>query len=133
MKRLLSILVIVVLISSCQKSEIKIGYDAIIGQWEWVQSSGGFTGWTISPATEGYTSTLQFTKDKYRVFRNDSLFAEGSYKLEMKVSSMTSNKEKVLMLVSDFGPANQRVEFEGKKMFLIDECYDCFISEYIKK
>jgi hypothetical protein len=56
------------------------------GSWEWVETSGGFTGKTYTPQSEHYSLTLVLSKNVpqlesdsigYQVFRNDSLILSG--------------------------------------------------------
>lgn len=56
-------------------------FDALDGRWTWIDATGGIAGTTITPATAGYTMTVEIsglssTTPRMRVLRNGQFFAE---------------------------------------------------------
>ena len=94
----------------------------IIGEWEWVESSGGIAGITLVPETQGYTQTYHFVNDSLLdIYKNDSLFLQTTYKL------MNDTLE-----ITDW-PFKQLVEYKENRLILDDQCVDCFTNVFERK
>lgn len=128
-KLTLSATVLVFLCASCSVLSSDTGAEQLIGSWRWLNSTGGFAGWTISPDSTGYSERLvRFRPDNsFSAYRADTLFQSGRYSLEQTdgetiVSYETSDDEWL---------PRQRVEFKGKDtLVLVDLCDDCYRSTY---
>lgn len=69
-----------VLVVGCSQSTSP-EFDALNGRWSWVDSVGGIAGMTITPASAGYTMTVEFigvgsSQARLRVLRDGALFGE---------------------------------------------------------
>jgi hypothetical protein len=73
MSYFLLICISIFLIKNCTTSSSPDTKDKIIGRWIWLQSSGGWTGGTITPESVGYGMTVVFERNGiYNEFKNDS-------------------------------------------------------------
>jgi hypothetical protein len=117
---------------SCDTSTSVDSKDKIVGEWIWLQSSGGWSGTPISPQTVGYSVKLVFEEDGgYKEYRNDSLTIESSYTIERKPYG-SSNKERDFLIVKKYYE-ERLIEFQdSNKLKLIDTCIDCYVHNYFK-
>lgn len=135
-----SFTLILLLVSSCSKDIDLPNADAekLIGNWLWINSSGGFSGAIINPSTEGYTKKVEFRKDGlYAEFRNDKV-VENTQFLILKDESIRSAYEVYqINYVYSNGQSNifkQSFNFQGNDtLILMDECYDCYTHIYIRE
>jgi len=83
MKPLISLLILVTLVFSCQKTDnCDPNSPSLIGSWTWIKSIGGIAGVTITPATTGKSIKINFSADSiYRMYLNDSLVIESKFRL----------------------------------------------------
>ena len=132
MSYLLLICISLYLIKDCTTSNSPDAKHKIIGRWIWLQSSGGWTGGTITPESVGYEMTVVFEQNgKYNEFKNDSLILNSTY--EIIYEEFGSNNEKKEKLKIDGKPFEQFVDFEdSNKLILIENCYDCYTHKYLK-
>ena len=71
------------LISSCSYNNIS--NDPLFGKWSWVKTTGGFSGATSTPASEGYTMTLILASDlNFQRLKNNIVASQGKFSLEKK-------------------------------------------------
>lgn len=95
------------------------GPGDIIGEWEWVESSGGIAGITLVPETQGYTQTYHFVNDSLLdIYKNDSLFLETTYKLKSDTLEIAA------------WPFKQLIEYKENRLMLADQCVDCFTNVF---
>lgn len=100
----------------------KLSDQSIIGEWEWVESSGGIAGVTLIPETVGYTKTYDFNSDStLSVYRNDTLVNKSGFHL--KDDTLDIDGENI----------RQVVEFKTDRLILRDLCVDCFTNTYERK
>ncbi len=67
-------------VSSCNKTEDPGPSAQIVGKWRWVKSVGGIGGFTLTPATEGFTQTQVFGADSsFKFYKNDSLKLQNTF------------------------------------------------------
>jgi hypothetical protein len=79
--------VVLTILMSCQK-ENKTVPEMIIGKWEWVKTIIPYGGQESNPQTSGYSKSLEFMKDgNMSEYRNDSLIATSSYKVQTDPST----------------------------------------------
>jgi hypothetical protein len=102
----------------------------IVGEWEWVESFGGFAGEHRTPESVGYTKTYVFRPDHtFLQYRDDTLFSTRKYKITEKV---VWKKERAKVLEIE-GMTDQIIEFEGDDTLrLAGHCYDCFSEVFIR-
>ena len=79
--------VVSTILMSCQK-ENKTVSELIIGKWEWVKTIIPYGGQQSNPQTSGFSKSLEFLKDGIMSeYRNDSLIATSSYKIQTDPST----------------------------------------------
>ncbi len=132
---IVGIIVTSMVLLQCGKSTVsplKIN-EQLLGKWQWVSSIGGFAGWTLTPATEGYDKMLIF--DSYSTFISRKIDSTG---IENTNGSYTIAYEKIWN-VNDSGDViymdgflRSEMEIENDTLFLTDICYDCFGHKYVK-
>lgn len=130
MKKLVLHSVLIFILVSCSTSESTIIANSIVGKWDWVQSSGGITGETITPSSTNKSMSVEILKSEVKTYENGNLTATESYSIQTKESIFGGKKP---MLVYLSGKPSQSFSMEGAKLFLSDECYDCYQSEYVKQ
>jgi hypothetical protein len=83
MKTLISILILVTLVFSCQKTDdCDPNSPSLIGNWTWTKSVGGIGGGTFTPAITGDNIKIKISTDSiYREYLNNSLITESKFKL----------------------------------------------------
>lgn len=140
---LVTIMTLLFSVTACKK-DISIPnpeLEKLFGTWNWVQSSGGFSGQAITPTTAGYSQTVEFNQNgSYKIYEN------GKQKDKMKFSlssgnSIHSTETAYLIKYKDSGlfdkennSVTQSVRFGGNDtLFLSDECYDCYQHIYIRQ
>jgi len=129
--KLITFVILVLGFSSCSISGSDTNESKIVGQWEWIRSTGGIAGQVLTPDSAGVPGRhFNFNSDyTFSFFRADTLVQTGTYSLEEKDENIIIdyNTEK-----EDFS-LNQRVKFKGNDtLILADECYDCYINTYIR-
>jgi hypothetical protein len=99
----------------------------LIGDWEWVQSSGGIAGHIITPATEGYTKTVHFQSDwTYKEERDDTTFLETTYRV---YKENTGNVMVHVVQIDDSEPLDI-IGVTDSTLDLADRCLDCYLHSY---
>lgn len=97
-------------------------HNKLLGEWEWVESSGGIAGVTLIPETEGYTKTYHFSSDSnLSIYKNDTLISETTY--QVVGDTLKINGQDI----------NQIIEYKTDRIILYDLCVDCFISTFERK
>ncbi|MCW9706435.1 hypothetical protein [Fodinibius salsisoli] len=133
MKRTTTITLILFLsaLISCSLLDNNSHASKIIGQWQWVRSSGGFAGEVTTRDSAGVPDRHFNFKSNgaFTFYRTDTLVQAGKYSLQ--------KKEGDVIISYDTGQKDfffdQRVTFKGKDtLILSDECYDCYIHTYIR-
>ena len=142
-----SFILLIVLFSSlffgCKKESTDIEFPnsqskQLIGSWKWVESSGGFTGSTINPTTEGFSDQMEFSeKGKNYKFREGEEMIIRNFEFEEKKSIFNSQIVYMIKYTSTSeGNLNnwfQSYHFIGNdSLFLSDECYDCYGHLYVR-
>jgi hypothetical protein len=82
MKTRLIILISAVIMMSCSRDES----HWIIGNWEWVKTSGGFGGVTYTPQSTGRHEILKISMDTFCYYVNGELKDQIDYKIIMSES-----------------------------------------------
>lgn len=129
MKKLLAFSLMIFTLVSCSATSDS-STSAIVGKWVWVQSSGGITGETTTPSSTNKSMSVEISKSEVKTYENGNLTTTESYSIQAKESIFGGKKP---MLVYLSGKPSQSFSVEGAKLFLSDECYDCYQSEYVKQ
>lgn len=102
----------------------------LIGKWEWTKSVGGIGAITYTPLSTNKNKLLEITSDKIKFFENGTLTFEKKYNIETQQSIFGGQKE--MLIFEQNSMVKQSFEISAVKLFLNDECADCFSSQYIK-
>jgi hypothetical protein len=82
-KEYLALFLFLFLVIACQKDDLTIMEERIVGDWAWVSSSGGLLGLVLNPHTEGYQMQILFQKNGiYTKYRDNSAVDERNYWIE---------------------------------------------------
>ena len=96
--------------------------NAIIGEWQWVMSSGGFAGQTVTPGSAGFDLSYTFSADSTVVFtKNDTALFTSKFQMAgdtLKIEAIS---------------IKQSVKIENDQLTLTELCMDCFTHTYIRK
>jgi hypothetical protein len=127
-----SFLFFLLIFFTCKDSKSPEPEDNLFGTWNWVESSGGWSGDTINPDIVGYSIKIVFQKDSvYKEYLNDSLIVSMPYKIVQKPYGSTENERDFLVL-ENFR-VDQMIEYEGSNILILTEmCFDCSVKKYIK-
>jgi hypothetical protein len=115
---------------SCTKDDDGAVFRRIQGQWEWVESSGGIAGTTLTPESTGKQVTIEFSNGTYRRVVNGDLEMVMAYHIEKGQSIMGEEDAYLLIYENEY---KQSIYFNDNRLVLSDECYDCFQNEYVRK
>ncbi len=121
------ILLVIIFISCSNDDEIN---NQLLGSWNWLESSGGISGTTTTPASTGNTITLVISNNSLKQFTNGNLTFETNYRIEVRKSEIFGNQREMIIYENGFKKSFER---KGDKLTLFDECSDCFQSEYKKE
>ena len=130
MKKWILILILAVLTINCSNDDENNITEQLIGEWEWIESSGGIQGETTNPEITGENRTLEISSDKIKYFTDGILTIEINYHLEKGISILS--KENVDLMIFENGSKHSVILFENT-LVISGECYDCYQNEYIKK
>ena len=120
---LFSIILIFNLIG-CKKEDECFKAIGINGEWVWIESVGGFGGWTLTPESEGIMKKLIIDDFKYKEFVNDSLVLETEYELGISDETLLGTEEKTFIRFESGG--EQAIVISDSELELIDQCFDCY-------
>lgn len=123
-------LILISFLFSCERNSENSNSENLIAKWNWIKSSGGIDGKVETPSSTGKNIMLEFSQNKVKVYENGILKSEKNYNIQIKNSIMGGQKQ---MLIYDPYQPDQSFLIENNKLFLSDECYDCYQSEYIKQ
>lgn len=124
------LILVMSLLISCESNSNIDDSSSISGNWIWVESSGGIAGQTNTPESTGNQIELEISQYTIKRFENGELKSELTYKIEIGESIRSTEKVKLIVYENDW---KQSFEKRGKKLYLYDECYDCFQNEYLMK
>jgi hypothetical protein len=129
MKKLLLLLIAGLMIGSCSTDKNVPEYQAILGKWNWIDSTGGIAGMTLTPKSTGKTIQLEISKTIIKKFVDGKLESSQTYKIEIGPSIFGGEKP---MIVYE-NDSKSSFEIKNNQLFLNEECNDCFLSKYEKE
>ncbi len=129
MKISISIVAIIVLIG-CFQNENDNPNSQLIGEWNWIQSTGGFAGTTETPESTGNEISIVFTDSIFKRFVNGILDTEENYTIELGES--IRNSEETELIIYEYR-IKQSFENIDDTLMLYDECIDGYTSKYMKE
>ncbi len=96
--------------------------NKITGEWQWVVSSGGFAGKTITPASAGFDISYTFFADSTVIFaRNDTTIFSSKFEIVDDTLKINANS------------IDQIIEIENDRLTMTENCIDCFEHVYERK
>ena len=102
--------------------------ELLEGNWTWVESSGGITGGTGTPASTGETMSLRFLgTDSVEVSRNGALQSATTYQLRSSDGGATTVIEYAQGI---FGFDTQDFNLTMDVLLLIDGCCDGYAYRF---
>ena len=67
-------LALALLLGACSSDPTALSPERLEGRWAWTSATGGIAGWTITPASEGYTMEVRFLAGgQVQLYRNGAL------------------------------------------------------------
>lgn len=122
---------------SCKKGNIKtnsggVDPEKIYGKWNWVNSTGGFAGTTITPKLAGYSEWVEYKRDKsVYYYRNDTLKNQAKYAVAKGYSIFYEKPACIIKYTPD---AIDQVIIKATKdtLILADNVNDGFTILYVK-
>jgi len=122
---------IVFLFLGCSNSEVPSLQSELLGEWQWIESSGGIAGVTHTPESTGEEHVLIFRSNTVKKYINNTLVSETNYSIEQVDSS---SGERVDLFVYDDGGIDRRIQLDGNYLILYDyNVSDGFQYEYQRK
>ncbi|WP_428228516.1 hypothetical protein [Flavobacterium sp.] len=127
------LLLVLIIISSCSSEDSDTELKKTLqGRWNWDGSSGGIAGTSSTPESTNKVIYIEFSGSTYRNYVDGKLFSEK--KFEIKNRKSIFGGERPMIVSTDtlqyFVPMSFTIE--NDKLFLSDECYDCFGSGYTR-
>ncbi|CAD0005585.1 hypothetical protein [Flavobacterium salmonis] len=134
MKKFTLLLIFAVLISCSNDDKDVSSKNNLNGRWNWILTSGGFGGGSLTPEKLNQTMIIEFSGTSLKTYINDNLSKTQKFSIQSK-PSIFGGKRKVIVIDkgnSDTAEAflDQSFEIIGKKLYLRQECVDCSTSEY---
>ncbi|MGA3286877.1 MAG: hypothetical protein ABSD46_05600 [Bacteroidota bacterium] len=99
-----------------------------IGSWNWIKSSGGFTGGTMTPSTVGYTIRIVLKQDStFESYHKDTLYATTRFTIYRENSIDVIHYADSIRFMPKF------IILIGRDTLdLVDQCADCYNSLYVR-
>lgn len=139
MKKLVYLFILSLAITSCSSDsettqETQKKSLDLAQKWDWVTTSGGIAGITITPLTTGKNYTLIFKENNsYSLLENGIEIANGMYSLTMKESIYNHEMESFITFQNSKFPVGNGIinTDEGKTtMSISDNVFDGFSSSF---
>ena len=131
MKQILTIILIGFMILGCSKENDDNLKTNLIGNWNWVSSSGGLAGTTETPQITEDIRKLEISADSMKNFINGVLNFKTKYTIETRESSIFNKQFRMIIQENGF---RQILDFNtDNNLILIGDCEDCYTSEYEKE
>lgn len=111
-------------LASCREERDGTPQTGFTGEWIWVESVGGFGGWTENPQTENETRKIEIDDLYFKSYVNDVLVSTAQY--DLSVSGMDT------LITYDNGN-QQFVNTKPDELILSDLCADCFTHRYRRR
>ena len=125
------VLVLLLTMTGCKKLPDP-ELEKLFGTWDWIQTSGGFGGGAYTPASAGYNQTIEFKKSRIcKLYKDGELQLKRRFKLKEGESIYSSETAYIIEYRKNW---EESIEFWGHDTLVLkDECYDCYMSVYVRK
>lgn len=105
--------------------------EDIYGSWNWIRTTGGFAGVSLTPQSEGYTMKAVFSRGNSASFyKNDSLIWTSKFTVNKEKTIFSEEEMSVIHYESTRLP--QAISIKGDTLTLSDNAYDGFNMSYVK-
>ena len=107
--------------------------ELIVGEWIWIESTGGYFGRIYTPETVGYSREIIFKEDgTFLEYQEDSLVVQSQYSIRDD-SSGTGGKGRVYLVFKHL-TIRHSIEFEGAHIVHLNvNCIDCLRQTYSRR
>ena len=129
MKKSIFLFLTLTVLISCSTTD-NDSADQIIGEWVWIESSGGLAGTTETPESTEKEIILQISNNSIKQFVNGTLESERPYNIERSESVLFGDVREMIVYDNGF---RQIFSTTGKQLILTGDCNDCFQAEYERK
>jgi len=129
MKKLMLIILVMTTFLSCTKDDAELMNTSLIGNWNWIESSGGIDGRIETPNSTGNTIRIQITNTNIKKYVNGNL--ESNLNYSIYIGEVIEGGSREIILYED--EWKQSVYLSGNQLTLIDQCSDCFHNKYEKE
>lgn len=127
MKRTFLLIIICSFSISCSTPTDDLSKDQIPGNWIWLESTGGIAGTTETPESTQKTVRLEISGTSINRFVNNNLESNRTYTIA-KQKSLIYGEDREMILYEN---GLKQIYFTtGDRLILIDDCKDCYQSEY---
>jgi hypothetical protein len=130
MKKFLFLFLTLGFLISCSTTSDNDSADQIIGEWVWIESSGGIAGSTETPQSTEKEITLEISNNSIQQFINGSLEFNRPYNIERKESVIFGGVREMIVYDNGF---RQIFSTTGNRLILTGDCNDCFQAVYERK
>ena len=130
MKKIIFLLMALSSLLSCSTTTNHDSADQIMGEWVWIESSGGLAGTTETPESTEKEIWLQISNNSIKQFINGTLESDRTYKIERRESVIFGDLRDMIIYGNGF---RQIFSTTGNKLILTGDCNDCFQSEFVRK
>ncbi|MEO6149170.1 MAG: hypothetical protein ABIN95_10500 [Mucilaginibacter sp.] len=132
----LAYLFILICAISCKKENVKtnngVDPEKIYGKWNWVNSTGGIAGLTITPKTAGYEASVEYKRSKsVYYYRNDTLKSQAKFSIT-KGNTIFSTKQAYIIKYTPDGMDHVIMKVTKDTLVLADNANDGFTILYVK-
>lgn len=126
-----TIVLAALVLGGCKSASTDPGDDRLSGSYEWVRSSGGIAGFTLTPASENYRVRFSFSGNQVTTFRNDSLKATSTITVR---GDEVTYQPSISVFVFDGGIDVQTIRvLPGDTIALADPCCDRFEHVFVRR
>jgi len=129
LKIIITLFVIVLFITACQKESNENYEPSLNGKWQWTKTYGGFAGQTYTPQSTGETRVLEFKNDSIcREYINGVIIFETTYTLK----NIEGYHENFIFYKTGM-IASIIIKLDRTNLVLSDYADDGFENTYIRK
>ena len=126
-----TIVLAALVLAGCKSASTDPGDDRLSGSYEWVRSSGGIAGFTLTPASENYRVRFSFSGNQVTAFRNDSLKATSTITVR---GDEVTYQPSISVFAFDGGIDVQTIRvLPGDTIALADPCCDRFEHVFVRR
>ncbi len=130
MKKFIFLLMTLSFLISCSTTTDTDSTDQIVGEWVWIESSGGLAGTTETPESTQKEVTLHISNNSIKQYVNGTLESDRPYNIERRESVIYGDTREMIVYDNGF---RQIFSTTGNQLILIGDCNDCFQAEYVRK